>query len=58
MGNWILKIIPVLLFSGAAVADDRIVYIGDPDGAQAWRGTATQVIDLRGQSGHNFYRAV
>lgn len=32
-----------------AVLGDRIVYVGDADGAQAWRGATTRVVDLKGR---------
>jgi len=31
-----------------AIADDRIVFVGSNDGVEAWRGSATHVVDLEG----------
>lgn len=32
-----------------AIADGRIVYVGDREGVQAWIGDATEIVDLGGQ---------
>ncbi len=34
--------------AAVAIRDDRIVYVGSDEGADAWRGSATRVIDLAG----------
>jgi len=34
--------------AAVVIADDRIVYVGSDDGADAWRGSETRVVDLAG----------